>query len=204
MIIKRDWTSFKSYLVSKGEYPQMFEFADKYELFYAGGGLTFQCIIFKENPNSTDQLDFENNFKLNCNKPNSIVQSPFAAKILQNGKKLYKREHGIQFTLITGTNIILFTIPYAWVKIIGVEVMYGEKLDTIDLIILDSVFGTYSGTPSLQLNQFGYSVNVSIDEYEEENAYDADLYQGMQIKIVYNSQSAKTIGINFNLNEVKA
>lgn len=129
--------------------------------------------------------------------------SPFASKTLANGKKLYKREHGIQAVLNQGSNEIVFTIPYPWVKMVGVEILYGEKLDTCDLIILDSAAGSYSGVPNQQLNQFGYNVNVAEGEYEEESAYDADLYQGMQIKIVYNSQSAKTIGINFNLSEVK-
>lgn len=134
------------------------------------------------------------------------IANPFASKTINiNGvvKKLYKREHGIQQALTQGANTILFTIPYPWVKIIGVEIMYGEKLDTVDLMILDSTTGTYSGVPNLKLNQFGFTVNVAIDEYEEESAYDADLYLGMQIKIVYNSQSAKTVGINFNLNEMK-
>jgi len=134
------------------------------------------------------------------------LPSPFAAKtMLVNGvtKKFYKREHGIQAQLNQGSNTILFTIPYPWVKIIGLELLFGEKLDTVDLMILDSTSGTYSGVANYQLNQFGFNVNVAEGEYEEQNAYDADLYQGMQIKIVYNSQSAKTIGINFNLTEVK-
>jgi hypothetical protein len=201
MIIKRDWVSLKSYLNLKNEYPQMFEFVDKYELFYSAEGIIFTCIIFKDN--GTDQTDFEASYKANCNKTSSTVLNPFATKVLSNGKRLYKREHGIQALVNPGPNIITFVIPYAWVKIIGLEVMYGENLDTADLMILDSSTGSYSGTPNLQLNQFGYAVNIAHGEYEEQNAYDADLYLGMQIKIVYNSQSLKTIGINFNLSEVK-
>jgi hypothetical protein len=159
--------------------------------------------IFKDG--EADQTDFESSFSsLSKVVPSSIQTQPFASKNLPNGKKLYKREHGIQTAVSQGSNTILFTVPYPWVKITGVELMYGEKFDTVDLMILDSTTGTYSGVPNYQLNQFGFNVNVSEGEYEEQNAYDADLYQGMQIKIVYNSQSAKTIGVNFNLNEVKS
>lgn len=135
------------------------------------------------------------------------LPSPFAAKTMSvNGatKKFYKREHGIQSSVITGANTILFTIPYPWVKITGLEVMGGELLDKCDIMILDSTTGTYSTIPNYMLNQFGFAINVAKGLYEEQNAYDADLYQGMQIKLVYTSISDKTIGINFNLNEVKS
>jgi hypothetical protein len=68
---------------------------------------------------------------------------------------------------------------------------------------LDSSAGTYSGYPNFKLNQFGFSANLGKDYYQQNTNYDADLYQGMQLKFTYNSKSAKTIGINFNLNEVK-
>lgn len=128
----------------------------------------------------------------------------FASKTLLSGHKLYKREHGQKYTLSAGSNDLYFTVPYSWVKIIGVEIIGGELGDTTDMIILDSTSGTYSGVPNYQLNQFGYTVNIAPEEYEEENAYDANLYQGMQIKFVYESVSAKTIGINLNLTEVKS
>lgn len=128
---------------------------------------------------------------------------PFASKELPTGEKLYKREHGKQFTLTTGYNDLLFTIPHNWVKMTAIEIVGGESLDYTDLYILDTTTGAYFGTPNATLNQFGYSVNIVADHYEEESAYDADLYLGMQIKLRYYSQSAKTIGINFNLSEVK-
>ena len=200
-MIKRDWTSFKSYIQSKGVYPQYFGSTEKYELFYATDGLIFTCTIFKDG--DVDQIDFETNFKSKSNANNSILNNPFAAKTLPNSKKLYKREHGIQQALTAGSNIFVFTIPYTWVKILGIEVVNGEALDYCDLNILDSVTGTYTTIPNYKLNQFGFSVNICKDYYEEENSYDADLYQGMQIQIIYQSVSAKTIGINFNLSEVK-
>lgn len=166
------------------------------------GAFCLECVLPTGVDNS-DTIEFETNYKSSGNKSLVNQTLPFASKQLANGKKLYKREHGIQQTLSVGSNNIIFTVPYPWVKIIGIELVNGETLDTVDLYILDSIAGSYSGVPSYQLNQFGYSVNVAPSYYEEVCNYDADLYYGMQIKLIYNSISAKTIGINFNLNEVK-
>lgn len=127
----------------------------------------------------------------------------FASKVLLSGKSLFKREHGVRASLSSGSNDILFTVPYAWVKMIGVEVIGGELGDYVDFYVLDSSTGTYSGTANYTLNQFGFEVNIAPDEYEENSSYDADLYIGMQLKLVYHSVSAKQVGVNFNLNEVK-
>jgi hypothetical protein len=127
---------------------------------------------------------------------------PFTAKTIDN-KKLYKRVHGIQSALSTGQNTLLFTIPYPWVKITALQCVGGELLDTASLYILDSTVGTYSGIPNYQLNQFGFTVNVAPEFHEYRSSYDADLYQGMQVKVLYTSVSNKTVGVNFILNEVK-
>jgi hypothetical protein len=193
-----NWLDFKNIASSRGLSIQYTQTDSSYELSLFDGGILRTCKLDILETPSSDQLDFETNFKPNGNKPIITQSSPFAAKTLSNGKKLYKREHGIQATLTTGSNTVLFTVPYAWVKIIGLEIFGGEHLDYCDLIVLDSTTGTYSTIPNYQLNQFGYSVNIAAGEYEEENAYDADLYQDMQIKIVYNSQSAKTICIIIN------
>jgi hypothetical protein len=141
-------------------------------------------------------------------QPEIQVQSQpaFAAKSFntaQGIKKLYARVHGIQQALTSGANTIDFTIPYPWVKITGLMVFSGEALDTVDLSIYDTATGTYSGVPNYKLNQFGFAANISKDSFEWTSPYDADLYQGMIIKITYNSVSAKTIGINYILNECK-
>lgn len=162
------------------------------------------CSILKESPASSDQADFETNFLPTINKPlNGTTIHSFASKVLPTGKKLFKRYHGIQESVSIGENTIIYTIPYTQVKIIGVDIMNASALDTVDLMILDTVTGLYSTTPSYLLNQFAFAVNISKDYFRQESNYDADLYQGMQIKIVYNSQSNKTIGINFNFSEVK-
>jgi len=130
------------------------------------------------------------------------IQAFASKEIVELQKRLFKRVSGIQCTLITGANTIIYTVPYSWVKITGLEVISGQGLDVFSVEVLDSVAGTYSGTPSLKLNQFAFSLNVSGGFYAHSSEYDADLYQGMQIKITYSSLSDKTVGFNFILNEV--
>jgi hypothetical protein len=148
------------------------------------------------------------NEQLNWIKGNGADQvdilsaSPFASKVFEN-KKLYKRVTGQQAAVYAGSNTILHTITYPWVKITGIECLGAELLDFVSFYVLDSTTGTYTTVPNFQLNQFGFDVNLRREYYKHESEFDADLYQGMQIKVVYNSVSAKTIGINYILNEVK-
>lgn len=128
--------------------------------------------------------------------------APFAAKTIGT-KKLYKRVTGVQATVVSGSTDVLFTILYPWAKITGIEIIGGAVLDTISLAVLDSAAGNYSGTANATLNRFGFNVNVGKDYYINTSEFDADLYMNMQIKISYNTAAAKTIGINFILNEVK-
>ena len=136
------------------------------------------------------------------NIANQPAPAPFAAKTIGT-KKLYKRVNGVQSAVIVGSTDILFTVPYAWCKITGLELIGAETLDRVSLYILDSTTGTYSTIPNYTLNQFGFNVNSAKDYYNHTSEYDADLYLNMQIKVSYTSISAKTIGVNFILNEVK-
>lgn len=126
----------------------------------------------------------------------------FAAKTLGT-KSLFKRVVGVQQALTTGDNTILYTETFPWVKFMAIEVIGGEIGDYVSLYILDTTTGTFSGVPNYQLNQFGFSTNIGKDFYEQKSAFDADVYAGLQIKVAYHSVSAKTVGINFVMNEVK-
>jgi hypothetical protein len=132
---------------------------------------------------------------------------PYSSKnITVNGvtKKLYARFTGVQFSLSQGTNTLTYTATYTWAKLLGVEVINAEALDTADLKVYDTAAGTYSGVPNALLNQFSYTLNLPKDFYTRMAQFDADLYVGMIIQITYVSKSAKDIGLNLLLNEVKS
>lgn len=130
------------------------------------------------------------------------LQLPFASKNL-NGKKLFKRIHGMNQDCIVGENLFEFIVPYNQCKITGIEMINGEPCDYVNLEVYDSEQGLVSGIPNSKLNQFGFNVSMSKDYYEHKSEYDADLFIGLKILVRYNSQTARKIGINIILNEVK-
>jgi hypothetical protein len=140
---------------------------------------------------------------------NVAVQAvaPFGSKtVVVDGatKKLFARNCGAQFNVGVGTTVCTYTIPFPWVKMIGIEIINSEALDTATLKVLDTVGGTYTGVANYVLNQFAWVMNLPKDFYARTAAFDADLRSGMQIQITYVSVTAKIIGINFILNEVKS
>lgn len=145
----------------------------------------------------------QNHIPQPVNNTTIITASPFDSKVLENNKRLFKRFIGVQYTLSQGENVLLYTIPYPWVKIDGIEIINCSILDKLDFEVLDSVNGNYSGIPNFKLNQFGFSVNLPEGFYSVRSKYDSDLYQGMQIMFKYFSSNQKTIGINLDLHEVK-
>lgn len=104
-------------------------------------------------------------------------------------------------------------MPYPAAKFNKVEIVGGKEGDYIDLIVYDSLVGIVqqamgvpaeSVTPNLLLNQFGFSVCIGSGVYSDESSYDADLYQDMEISLVYynTSDSAITVGVNWTLHEL--
>lgn len=130
------------------------------------------------------------------------TSSPFGAKEI-DGKKLFKRVNGMRKACIVGWNDFYFTIPYPVCKITGAEFVGAEIGDYADFWILDTASGALTTIPNYPLNQFGIEVNIGKDLYEHKSEYDADLFQGLQIWARFYSISAKTVGVNFILNELK-
>ena len=126
----------------------------------------------------------------------------FAAKTL-GVKSLFKRVVGVQQDLVVGDNTITYTETFPWVKFMAIEIINCEALDRVSLFVLDSVTGQVTGVANYRLNQFGYTTNLSKDWYVQRSEFDADLYAGLQIRILYTSLSAKRVGVNFVMNEVK-
>lgn len=205
------WNIIKNFAIDRSLSIQYIDLSDSYDLIAFDGLFKLECNLPKDG--SSDQTDFETNFKAQGNVPHPAQsttvasQPPFGSKtIVVNGvtKKLYARNTGIQASVTTGANTINYTATYAWAKIIGVEAINCEALDKVDFKVHDTAAGTYSGYPNAMLNQFSYSLNLPKDYYIKMAQFDADLYPGMIIKIEYTSVSNKTIGINIIMNEVKS
>lgn len=164
-------------------------------------------IIFKHHLDQDDQSDYEANYLPSANKKMGSFYSrePFATKVLKDGSKLYRRKHGQKITIPAGeSRDVIFVNPYSNAKINKLEVIDGNALDRIDLMVLDTPSGTISTVPNYLLNQFGFDVVVSELLYSDKSDYDADLIKDMQVKIVYKNDSdiEKTVGFNLIYHEV--
>jgi hypothetical protein len=203
-MINLNWSEFKYVSQQYSLKMNMVELPSQYLLSVYKHPFTLQCILVKGSP---DCVEFETTYKATtATEMSALVKiesaPPFGAKMIGD-KRLYKRVHGVQHDCIVGENIIDFEVPYPAAKITGLEVMWASEGDTCDLQVLDTPTGTISTIPSYILNQFGFTVCVSKDKYEHRSEYDADLIQGMKLRVKITAVAAKKIGINFILNEVK-
>jgi hypothetical protein len=206
-----EWTDVKSVLTNRSLSAQYTVIGSNYWIKAIDGAFELECVIPTDTSLSSDSLDFVTNFQSNSNKSivtNTSIQNqpPYGSKtVVINGvtKKLYARNTGVQFSVVTGSNTLSYTATYAWAKLIGVEAVNCEALDTVDFKVYDTSTGTYSGTPNMLLQQFSYSLNLPKDFYQRMSEFDADVYSGMVIQLTYVSQSNKNIGVNFLFDEVK-
>lgn len=209
MALTATWPIIKTFITTYQISIQWIDLGNLYYLKAYQDKFEVECYLVKDG--DADQIDFETNYKTNGNKPTIVpttVQAnpPYGSKtIVINGvtKSLFARFTGLQYSLSTGTNTLNYTATYPWSKLLGVEAVGCELLDTVDFKVYDTASGTYSGHANALLNQFSYTLNLPKDYYLRMAQFDADLYVGMVIQMTYNSISNKTVGINLLLNEVK-
>jgi len=133
----------------------------------------------------------------------AVQEEPTFSSKKIGDKSLFTRVYGQKYTVVEGSNDLLFEIPYAQVKFNALEIINAEAGDTVNLSILDSTAGYYTTIPNYPLNQYGFTAAVAPGFYSRSSNYDADLYLDMQISIGYVSESAKDIWVNYILHELK-
>jgi len=197
-------------LVSEGAKYKFFETTETIDLTICKGGLKFSLELPKTILNKTTRIDetnpdyttFDTTYRSGevvMLGASSTVQ-PFANKVLENGQKLYRRKHGLAGNIPANSSAkITLIVPYATCKMDKIEVVGGQSLDKVNLKVLDTTTGNYSGTPNLLLNQFGFNVYVAANYYEDHSNYDAELYLNMQIELEYFNDQASAIDIGFNV-----
>jgi len=126
------------------------------------------------------------------------INSPFASKELPEGK-LFTRVHGLEPIVIDDneTHIFEFVIPYNVCKMTCAEIVAGVT-HTTSFEVHHSLAG--------KLNQFGFDVCMGENVYKRESSYDADIIQGLILKIPVTNKSgaSKKFGVNIILHEVVA
>lgn len=132
---------------------------------------------------------------------------PFGSKILQDGSRLFRRVRGVSASINNAATNIDFVVPFAKCKITGLQILAAKLGDKAKFQVLDTSTGTISGVPNLVLNTFGQDVYVAPDQADYPSKYDADLIQGMTLRIVFDAvdqilDPPRTIYVNFDLHEV--
>ena len=131
--------------------------------------------------------------------------APFGSKEL-DGKKLFKRVHGVVVACSTGLNTFDFVVPYNNAKLNMLEIMWAPEGCIADFKVYDTPTGTISTIPNYMLNQFGYGAGVSKDIYTQHSEYDADVIKDMKLSCeltLPTGATTKDICVNFILNELK-
>ena len=134
-----------------------------------------------------------------------VASAPFAAKVLSDGRKLFKRVHGVFGNVpANSTADIDFIVPYTQAKINGLEILGASHGDSANFLVLDSAMGMITTVPFYQLNQFGFDVCMRKDFHVEESQYDADVYGGMVLRLQFTNSTNdnKSVGANFILHEL--
>lgn len=204
-MITVDWSELKNFVDAREVSIQFVELSSKYILRAYDSNFILGLELAKETPASSEQTDFETNYKSLGNKTlkhNSNL--PFDAKKLPDGKSLYRKVHGVKKTLSGDTTFDL-VIPYNFAKITGVEVVWAPAGLQCDMKVYDTPTGTISTIPNYMLNQYGFDVGLAKDFYEENSNYDADLIKDMKIECLIKNPNNLTdeVCINFILHEVK-
>lgn len=136
-----------------------------------------------------------------------IETNPFSDKKLVDGKKLFRRKHGMSLNCPANSSTAFnFVVPYALAKINELEIINSAIGDTVDFKVYDDPSGTISGTPNLMLNQFGFDVNITEKHYKDKSDYDADAIQDMKIEITYknNDSTARVVYMNIVYHQLVA
>lgn len=212
MKIDVDWTTFKAFVNARVLNIQYLDLFSNYYISANDGPFTLDTLIPQDGSMTTDQTDFETNYKTkhstNASPVQTLTPTTFTSKIVNSHGvqyNLFPRNTGFTSNVNNGTNTITYTATYPWVKFIGIEIINATAGDYASMLVLDSTTGTYTGVNNAPLAQFGYTLNIAPNFYSRQAPFDADLFVNMQLRVSYVSASllAKTIGLNLIMNEVK-
>lgn len=206
MINKLDWSSFKNIINSKVLSIQMIEREFDYKLSAFDNQIMYSCDIIKQTPASTEQTDFETNYKLKVNKPvspkdslgrNLLTSSPFTDA---SGFRF----RGASFSGIVAGLGVVTNLDY---KIIEERYINGGRL------LVDSI------GPNDQIvfqvidkdNILGFGANVVLDEFitdyfvptsgnlEVKLDYPAKIMPGLYIRLKYKNTGDMSTVVKCNL-----
>lgn len=128
----------------------------------------------------------------------------FSSSYVTDGQ-LFRRKHG--YTLSVNANalsVMDIIVPYAICKLDSVELINCGAGDAVSFKVLDDDLGTVSTIPKQQINQFGFETRMAEGFYKDQSKYEANLVQGLYLRIEYQETNnlTKDIYINIDFHEV--
>lgn len=125
----------------------------------------------------------------------------FSKKIHRDGSKVTMRKRGFSLALDNSGSAqsTTFVVPHTRCLMTATEIINAVAGDQFKLEVLDTAAGTVSGIPNYSLNIFGDTVNAAPTFYRAESPYDAELFQGLQIKITCIPADSVSRNLYFNL-----
>lgn len=203
--MKLSWSDFKSICNSKLLSIQMNERDVVYYLTAYDGPILYRCDLLKESPASSEQTDFETNYKSSTNKPvkpkdslgNEIVKSA----VFNDATGFRFRGHSVSDTVLTNTTK---DIDY---KLLEERHINGGRL-MVDNVGNDDVV-TFQVID--KDNVLGLGTNVILDEFikdffipksgdaEINLPYPAKILQNLYLRIKYTSTHASGCKVKCNL-----
>lgn len=132
---------------------------------------------------------------------------PFGSKVLKDGSRLFRRVRGLSASIDNAPKNIDFVVPFTKCKITGLQILAAKLGDRATFQVLDTSSGVISGVPNAVLNTFGQDVYLAPDQADYPSKYDADLIQGMTLRIVFDAvdqvlNPPRVIYVNYDLHEV--
>ena len=123
---------------------------------------------------------------------NIISGSPFASKHNLSfdgegfkGTAVKNTDTNIDWTVTAKT---VLGVTFSTFLFDAIEVLNGAYGDKVQLQVLDDATGTYSGYPSIVLDQFGTNWNMRT-ELIKKLPYNAKLMVGMVVRVVYTNST---------------
>lgn len=204
-VVNVSWDELKNFINNKVTSLQYVTLNNGYYINAIENSFVVQCFIPITNPVNSEQEDFETNYKFKGNKSLLGQNPPFSAKTLPDGSKIFRRIIGITSQVQDEPTNIDFVVPFTKCKITGLQILGARLGDKVTFQILDTDNGTISGVPNAILNTFGQDAYIAADFAAYSSKYDADLIQGLIIRIIYDAKNEllpRDVYINFDLHEV--
>lgn len=203
--MKLNWTQFKTISNAKSMSIQYIETDNFYHLKSFDGVFCIDCELSKNPTDTTDLLDFENNYKANANKP--LVPKDSTGLPIQRGSPFTDalgfrfRGHSFKETVSANTtkDIDYLVSAERWInggRLIVDNIGSDDKL-TFQVVDKDNIFGYGAG---VVLDEFIKDFYIpSTGTLEVALAYPARIYAGLYLRLKYSSTASGGCIVKCNL-----